>query len=74
MREADRVYRYGGEELLLLMPETDQQEALVATERVRQAVELMQLPHEKSPFGRLTISIGLASGSNRYLVLPDSSC
>lgn len=61
MRESDRLYRYGGEELLLLMPEAGAVEAYCAAERVRAAVEEMRLPHEDSPFKVLTISIGVAS-------------
>ncbi len=61
MRESDRVYRYGGEEILLLMPETNKDDAIVAAERVREAVETMALPHKESPFECLTISIGVAA-------------
>lgn len=62
MRDTDRLYRYGGEELLLLMPETHTLEATVAAERVRKAVEVSQLVHATSPLGYLTISIGVAAG------------
>ncbi|MEE8059434.1 MAG: GGDEF domain-containing protein [Pseudomonadales bacterium] len=62
MRDTDRLYRYGGEEILLLMPETNASDANVAAERVRQAVQDRQLPHITSPLGFLTISIGVASG------------
>lgn len=61
MRESDRLYRYGGEELLLLMPEAGAVEAYCAAERVRAAVEALQLPHEESPFNVLTVSIGVAA-------------
>lgn len=61
MRESDRLYRYGGEELLLLMPEAGAVEAYVAAERVRAAVQAMQMPHVESPFGVLTVSIGVAA-------------
>lgn len=61
MRDSDRLYRYGGEELLLLMPEAGAVEAYVAAERVRVAVQAMQLPHVESPFGVLTVSIGVAA-------------
>lgn len=61
MRDSDRLYRYGGEELLLLMPEAGAVEAYVAAERVREAVQAMHMPHEDSPFGVLTVSIGVAA-------------
>jgi len=62
MREADRVFRYGGEELLVLMPDTMVQEAINVAERARLAVESMMLPHSQSQFGFLTLSIGVALG------------
>jgi diguanylate cyclase (GGDEF)-like protein len=65
MRDTDRVYRYGGEELLLLMPETSIADAVVAAERIRQAVEHMQRPHKDSPLACLTISAGVASGADQ---------
>ena len=39
LRSADRVYRYGGEEFLVLMPETDLDSARQALERMRTALE-----------------------------------
>ncbi len=63
MRDTDRVYRYGGEELLLLMPETSAIDAVIAAERSRQAAEEMRLSHSESPFAFLTISVGVASGN-----------
>jgi diguanylate cyclase (GGDEF)-like protein len=62
MRDTDRLFRYGGEELLLIMPETNLAEAAVAAERVRNGVEILQREHKESPFGQLTLSIGVATG------------
>jgi two-component system, cell cycle response regulator len=39
LREVDFLARYGGEELVALLPETDAREAQVAAERVRKAIE-----------------------------------
>lgn len=61
MRETDKLFRYGGEEILLLLPETRAEYALVAAERVRKAVQTLQLPHTGSPLNRVSISIGVAS-------------
>lgn len=65
MRDSDRVYRYGGEEILLLMPETNTREAVIAAERIRLEVEAMKLPHEDSPFAFLTISVGVTAGNQQ---------
>ncbi len=61
MRKSDRIFRYGGEEILLLLPETSGGDALTAAERARTAVQDIQLSHEESPLGQVTISIGVAS-------------
>ena len=68
LRDADRVFRYGGEEMLILMPESHLQEAEIAAERVREAIYQLQIPHQPSPLGYLSVSIGLAeTGSQAWL-------
>jgi diguanylate cyclase (GGDEF)-like protein len=54
------VYRYGGEEFLVLMPEQSAIEAAAAVERVRRAVSLLQIP-TISHRGMMTVSIGIAA-------------
>ncbi len=61
VRPNDRVYRYGGEEFCVLLPETDATEAAQVAERVRRAVEGATIPGgEHQPGGRVTISVGVA--------------
>ena len=62
LRAGDTAYRYGGEELVLVMRDTGIREALAAAERVRAAVESAALPHPADPRGVVTVSIGVASG------------
>ena len=59
-RSEDIAARYGGEEMVIIMPETDKMSALVLGERIRQRVEKMVLKHRGSNI-RLTISGGLAA-------------
>jgi len=59
IRDADRLYRYGGEELLLLLPETQPDKALEAANRLVRGLAEGKLPHEESPLGRITISAGV---------------
>ena len=61
MRQGDTLYRYGGEELLMLLPGSDLSDASHAAERARQAVQLLALVHARSPYGILTLSGGIAS-------------
>lgn len=61
-RPADILVRYGGEEFLVLLPESDLAAAREIAERLRQAVEALALPHPSSPIGdRVTISLGVAA-------------
>ncbi len=61
-RIGDTTYRYGGEELVVLMPETDLEGASVVAERLRVAVKDLGIDHASRPDdGRvLTISAGVA--------------
>lgn len=59
-RDSDRLFRYGGEEFLILMPNTKSEGALITCERLRAAVETLKEPHKKSHFGLVTISVGFS--------------
>ena len=62
VREGDGVYRYGGEEFLLVLPEQTMDTAWVAVERVRSAVERLAIPQPADvPHGTLTLSAGIAA-------------
>ena len=61
MRQGDTLYRYGGEELLMLLPGSDIRDASHAAERARLAVQQLALTHDHSPYGILTLSGGIAS-------------
>ncbi|MEO6858854.1 MAG: diguanylate cyclase [Solirubrobacteraceae bacterium] len=63
LRAGDIAYRFGGEELLLIMRDTDVDAARLAAERVRRAVEKVAIPHPVGIGGVLTVSIGLAAGN-----------
>ena len=61
MRQGDSLYRYGGEELLLLMTDTDLEGAWQGANRVREAVQQLGIEHADSPLQMLTLSAGVAS-------------
>jgi len=61
-RPGDLLARYGGEEFIALLQGSDLEGALQVAERARLAVEGLAIPHPAWPAGRVTISIGCASG------------
>lgn len=63
LRDSDFAGRYGGEEFLILLPATSREEALIAAEKVRQAVASIKVA---SVDRAITCSIGVA-------VLPDDA-
>lgn len=61
MRSIDLASRFGGEEFVLLMPQTRAEVAAGAAERLRAAVAALQLRGDDGEAISLTISIGVAS-------------
>ncbi|KQP23602.1 diguanylate cyclase [Pseudorhodoferax sp. Leaf267] len=60
-RPQDFVARYGGEEMVLLLPETELDGAARVAEAARQAVIDQQIPHEGSALGQVSVSLGVAA-------------
>lgn len=60
LRGGDSVYRYGGEEMLVVLPEHSLDSAARVAERLRAAVEGLAIPHVAGGRGVVTISAGVA--------------
>ena len=60
LRNVDILGRYGGEEFVVLMPETASEGAMLASERLREKIEKMKLNTSKGVLS-ITVSMGLAS-------------
>lgn len=59
-RSTDSVHRYGGEELLLVLPESTLDDAHIVAERAIGQVSQMGMEHEASEHGVVTLSAGVA--------------
>lgn len=60
VRSTDRIYRYGGEELVMLLPTPDPETALRVVDRLRHRVWAARLPHPTGKDGVMTFSGGVA--------------
>lgn len=63
MRENDKIGRWGGEEFVLLLPETEQPEAEQVAERLCSLIASMTVMSPPDSAIRVTISIGVASAN-----------
>lgn len=70
VRNIDIVARYGGEEFVVLLLETDLDRALEVGERLRKAVEAVQVATPQGP-SRVTVSVGVATLSEDTETLDD---
>ncbi len=59
-RAGELVFRYGGEEFALLLPNVDKQAALETAKHIHEKVALLAIPHADSSFGIVTASLGVA--------------
>lgn len=61
-RESDVIARWGGEEFIIIAPETGSKQACVLAEKIRTQVAEYDFPHSsEQPLGVLSVSIGVAT-------------
>lgn len=60
-RPLDFVARYGGEEMVMVLPNTDATGALIVAEMARSTVEALQIPHSTPSLQKVSVSVGVAS-------------
>lgn len=68
-RPGEFVARYGGDEMAVLLPRTDEHGAMTVAHRIRTAVRACDIEHRAAKAGWVTISVGVAarpSGRDEY--------
>ena len=60
-REGDLLARYGGEEFSVILPGTHEEGAMNMCRRMRKAIHRLDIAHQGSDLGKLTISLGAAT-------------
>jgi len=58
LRDSDLVGRYGGEEFIIVLPETGEDEAFVVSEKIRKSIETSISLNEDEP---VTLSLGVST-------------
>lgn len=69
-RKSDVAARWGGEEFVALLPDTKEEQAKMALEKVRSALEAVTIETEKGPMS-CTVSIGAAQYDSEEQTLDD---
>lgn len=68
LRTSDDIFRYGGEEIVIVLPEQDIDKTLLVAERLRKDVEALSIEHKGSDKGILTISCGISAFDREHKV------
>jgi diguanylate cyclase (GGDEF)-like protein len=61
LRQGDVAFRYGGEEFMVLLPQSSQTQAAAIAERVRTAIEALRLVYDGRSLGGFSASLGVAT-------------
>ena len=65
LRQTDNMFRYGGEEFMIILPGTKQEEAFNVAERIRATIEKAVIKTKKGSV-KITISIGVSEYGEQY--------
>ena len=65
LRETDMAGRYGGEEFVVTLLDTDKQGSVMFAERLRHLIEFTPVYYKNSEI-KMTVSIGFACFSNKF--------
>lgn len=71
-RPGDLVARYGGEEFIVVLQDTDEHGAQQLAEKMVHGVFSLRIPHDKSAFKCVTLSVGVSSVIPSKDLLPET--
>ncbi|MBC3766867.1 diguanylate cyclase [Neptunicella marina] len=66
-RPSDIIARFGGEEFVAVLPDTEVEGVKLLAQKTIEKVQSLNIEHNHSPFGIITISIGIAHKSGNDL-------
>ncbi len=67
LRKSDEVFRWGGEEFVVILPEQSVSDAIIVAEHLRDAVQKLAIEHSESAAKVVTISCGVSSNHGNVL-------
>ncbi len=70
-RAGEMVARYGGEEFVVVLPDTNEHDALEAARRIQREVWSLAVPHAETLPGIVTVSLGVVSLVPSRQLAPD---
>ena len=59
-RQYDIACRYGGEELILVLPDASLENSILRAEEIRKGIKKLQLEHQGEKLSQITVSIGVS--------------
>ena len=74
VRKEDIACRYGGEEFILVLPETSLEETKVRAEQIREEVKSLSVRHLGQTLGCITLSMGVSCYPKQGLTVIDILC
>ena len=61
LRVSDDVFRFGGEEIVIILSEQNLEPTVIVAERIRKDIEMHSIEHRAAALGILTISCGVSA-------------